>query len=94
MRHIYKDKLDETNVNLITNDLIKLKEFRDATVGWVNLEHLFVLVYLSLMLNKFYVTLQYPLIHQDNIDKKKLMLLWEVEKTHTQKHRQTHTISI
>ena len=33
MRHIYKDKLDETNVNLIANDLIKLKEFRVATVG-------------------------------------------------------------
>ena len=33
MRYIYKDKLDETNVNLITNDLIKLKEFRVATVG-------------------------------------------------------------
>ena len=33
MRHIYKDKLDETNVNLITNDLIKLKEFRVANCG-------------------------------------------------------------
>ena len=33
MVHVYKDKLDETDIKLITNEFIKVKEFKIATFG-------------------------------------------------------------
>ena len=33
MVHIYKDELDETDIKLITNEFIKVKEFKIATFG-------------------------------------------------------------
>ena len=33
MIHIYKDELDETNIKLIKNEFIKVKETKIATFG-------------------------------------------------------------
>ena len=58
MIHIYKDQLDEIDIQLITSKFIKVKESRIVS----NFENLFAVVHLSLLPNQFllHITFQHP----------------------------------
>ena len=67
--HIYKEELDETDIKLITNEFIKVKESRIDTFGlyqfWA-----FVWIALFIVTASFiflYVPFQYPLELSQNV---------------------------